>query len=207
MKRLQLSIISSVIAVTMLAFPLSSALGMDALGSILSPLKQFKQGIHLQDIQCRTGLVLVINIHEGTPACIRQSSVAKLVARGWASMIPSQQVSTGNQTEQNAQMPIITLQDNGTTIHLSKGDRFLLKLGYEYGWKLNIDNQTVVSGYHENIGYMLVRGAQGIFEAYNPGQAVLTADGTPYCLSPQYNNQASPCGTPLVHFRVDIDVS
>lgn len=212
MKVLQVSIIASFVIFTMMiSIPLAAAQGMYAPNAspILSPLKQLRHGTQLQNIQCQTGLVLAMNIHNDSPACLRQSTLDKLVNRGWVPVIPHQIVTSANQTEQQMQMlgKIIILQDNGTTISLNKGDTFLLRLGDSYGWKWNIDNQTVVGIYRGHIGYMLVRGAQGIFEAYNSGHAVLTADGTPACLSMPPNNQASPCNTSTAHFRLDINVS
>jgi len=210
MKIIQGFIIASFVIFTMMiSIPLATAQGMYASNAspILSPLKQFQHGTSLQNIQCQTGLILAMNIHRSTPACLRQSTLDKLANRGWVPVIP--QVTMANQTEQQMQMlgKIIILQDNGTTIQLNKGDTFLLRLGDSYGWKWNIDNPTVVGPYRGHIGYMLVRGAQGIFEAYNTGNAVLTADGTPTCLSLPPNNQASPCNTSTVHFRLDINVS
>ena len=52
-----------------------------------SPLKQFEAGITLQKIQCQDGLVLVIREGTGTPACLFQNDVAKLVYRHWAGII------------------------------------------------------------------------------------------------------------------------
>jgi len=48
----------------------------------LSPLKQFKSGIVIDEIQCKESLVLVTK-HDGSPACVKQSSVEKLIQRGW----------------------------------------------------------------------------------------------------------------------------
>jgi len=48
-----------------------------------SPLKQVKQGVWLSDIICNSDLVLIGKI-DGTPVCVKQDSIAKLVERGWA---------------------------------------------------------------------------------------------------------------------------
>jgi hypothetical protein len=48
----------------------------------LSPLKQFKSGISLDDIQCKNNLVL-IQKHDGSPACVTESTNQKLIERGW----------------------------------------------------------------------------------------------------------------------------
>jgi len=49
----------------------------------LSPLKQFKSGIPAQAIKCKQDLQLVIKAKDGSPACVKPSSVSKLLVRGW----------------------------------------------------------------------------------------------------------------------------
>jgi hypothetical protein len=51
----------------------------------LSPLKQFSAGIDPYDVQCKDGLSLVFKNSNFYPACVKSSSVQKLVERGWAS--------------------------------------------------------------------------------------------------------------------------
>src|SRR5438445_13676176 len=48
-----------------------------------SPLKQFKFGIPLPNIFCKSGLVLVFKISESTPTCVKPDTAQKLVERGW----------------------------------------------------------------------------------------------------------------------------
>ncbi len=50
--------------------------------SDIAPLKQFKVGISIEEIQCRDSLVLVTK-HDGSPACIKPESRAGLVERDW----------------------------------------------------------------------------------------------------------------------------
>jgi len=45
--------------------------------SILSPLKQFKSGTPIEQIQCKQGLMLVKK-HDNSPACIKASSLSEL---------------------------------------------------------------------------------------------------------------------------------
>lgn len=49
----------------------------------LSPLKQFKQGISLDEIKCRDSLTL-IQKNNHNPACVKPETAEKLLARGWA---------------------------------------------------------------------------------------------------------------------------
>jgi hypothetical protein len=87
-KTLHLSIMAVTLAVSF-SFTTSFALGIDTLGlsQILSPLKQFEPGIKIEDIKCMNGFELVTRTHDGTPACVKPDSNAKLVFLGWASII------------------------------------------------------------------------------------------------------------------------
>ena len=51
---------------------------------ILSPLKQFKSGISAQQVECKTGLELIIKAKDNSPACVSHSSASALMNRGWA---------------------------------------------------------------------------------------------------------------------------
>ncbi len=49
-----------------------------------APLKQFKTGIPINDIQCKADLVLVIKSSNSNPACVKSNTAEKLLSRGWA---------------------------------------------------------------------------------------------------------------------------
>lgn len=70
----------------------------------------------------------------------------------------------------------ITLADNGKTIILKANETFLLKLGEGYEWDITLDDQTIFS---RVVNVLVVRGAQGIYVAQRPGNATLTAVGSP----------------------------
>lgn len=50
------------------------------------PLKQLQIGIESDNVVCKEGLQLIQSIH-GKPACVRNDTVEKLVARGWATVL------------------------------------------------------------------------------------------------------------------------
>ncbi len=64
---------------------------------------------------------------------------------------------------------VITLEDNQKTFSLHVGERFLLKLGEIYNWEVTLSDPGVVS---RVINIMVVRGAQGVYEAHKTGRAV-----------------------------------
>ncbi|MEP7136447.1 MAG: hypothetical protein ABI904_16075 [Chloroflexota bacterium] len=91
----------------------------------------------------------------------------------------------------------ITLEDRGKTFHLKVGDSFLLNLGTDvYNWTVTVDNESVL---HLKMGVMVIKGAQGIYDALTPGTATLSAAGDPICL--QSN---PPCASPSILFTVTI---
>lgn len=163
---------------------------------ILSPLQQVNSGTSPQNVKCTLGLVLVLKTEDGSPACVRQSTAYVLITRGWGKLAAD--MHNLNQGSGPASSQIVTLSYNGKTIQVNKGDRFLLKLGNNYMWHINIDNQTILSRV-PNI--MVIKGAQGLYEAHNQGQAILTATGDPECLS-----SVPACGQPSIFFKLTIAV-
>ena len=105
--------------------------------------------------------------------------------------------STGG-TPDPGTTPTITLDNNNQLITLHVNGKFLLKLGEGYQWTINLDNQDVVS----RIPYIaVIRGAQGIYLAHQPGKATLTAVGDPLC------RQSVPaCAIPSISFTLHIEV-
>ena len=56
-------------------------------GKLLSPKKQVSQGIDLVAVKCNDGLELFIK-NNGSPVCVKSSTVEILYERGWGSMPP-----------------------------------------------------------------------------------------------------------------------
>lgn len=48
------------------------------------PLKQIQDGIEPSNVTCNEGLELVMKFSSGQPACVKPSSIEKLIERGWA---------------------------------------------------------------------------------------------------------------------------
>jgi hypothetical protein len=107
---------------------------------------------------------------------------------------------TAAQGEPSGEFLNVTLDDNGKTLNLTVGQRFLLYLQNDpMIWTVNLDDQGVVI--RPILGVMVIKGAQGIFEAAAPGQATLSAIGDMPC------RQATlPCMTPSLAFQVTIIV-
>jgi hypothetical protein len=77
-----------------------------------------------------------------------------------------------------ASSPVVTVADDGAILHLVVGQRFLLDLGSTVDWTVTIADQRVVG---RVIGVLVIRGAQGIYEARTAGTTLLSAIGSPPC--------------------------
>jgi len=53
---------------------------------MLPPLKQFKNGISLELIECNPGLSLIIKNTDGSPACVKPETKILLIERNWAKL-------------------------------------------------------------------------------------------------------------------------
>jgi len=112
---------------------------------------------------------------------------------------PSAVATEAGSDSQNISTNGITLADNGRTFTLHPGESFLLNLGMDtFDWTVDIDHQDVLSRVK---GVMVIRGAQGIYEANSLGQASLTAIGNPLC-----RNSAPACEMPSIMFRITVIV-
>ncbi len=58
--------------------------GVKVIEHVESPLKQFKSGVPIDEIQCRDGLELIIKSSGDSLACVRPETKQKLVEGGWA---------------------------------------------------------------------------------------------------------------------------
>ena len=68
-----------------------------AIAYFLPPLKQIQQGVNPANVTCTEGLELVLKFSTGEPACIKPSSVEKLIQRGWAiHVLPDYQKNENN---------------------------------------------------------------------------------------------------------------
>ena len=54
---------------------------------ILSPLKQFKNGIKSELVECNSGLLLVIKNNDGHPACVKSGTKIRLIERNWTTNV------------------------------------------------------------------------------------------------------------------------
>ena len=92
----------------------------------------------------------------------------------------------------------VTLADQGKTLTLAVGQRFLINLGEGFDWSPIVSDQAIVSRV-PNIS--VIRGAQGIYEAHAVGQTILTVTGDPTC-----RQSKPPCMAPSRMFTLNIVV-
>jgi|CXWL01.1.fsa_nt_gi hypothetical protein len=82
---------------------------------LLSPLKQFKSGISIEEIKCKESLVLVTK-YDGSPACVKPETIPKLIERGWIDSIEYYNRQCENSPWVCSQHPE-DLIDNNTSKH------------------------------------------------------------------------------------------
>jgi hypothetical protein len=92
----------------------------------------------------------------------------------------------------------VTLTDDGSTVALEPGQRFLLDLGEGYDWAVTVADQAVLS---RVVNVLTIRGSQGLYEAHQVGKTLLTAAGEPVCRQAQ-----PPCAIPSRLFRLTVVV-
>jgi hypothetical protein len=122
---------------------------------------------------------------------LRTSVLALLLSGGWA--LHAQPL-----TRTAVDGRVISRADDGKTITLRPGERFVIDLGAGYGWTVDIGDQGVIERVRN---VMVMSGAQGMYEAENRGETAVTASGMPECIA-----ATPPCEPRTVSFRVHVKV-
>jgi hypothetical protein len=120
-----------------------------------------------------------------------------------ATSVPASQFTLQAGTPSPIQFPpggglIVGLQDQGRTVLMHSGDRFLLQLGEEFDWMITSSDDSVVE---RVIDVTVIRGAQGLYEGRKSGEATLNGVGDPKCRSSQ-----PPCMAPSMIFTLHVRV-
>ena len=68
----------------------------------------------------------------------------------------------------------MTLDDSHKSVILKVGQRFLLNLGEEVDWTVDVADQTIVS---RVVNIAVIRGTQGVYQAHKVGHTTLNAAG------------------------------
>jgi hypothetical protein len=93
---------------------------------------------------------------------------------------------------------IVGIDDQGRTVVMHVGDRFLLQLGEVFNWTVTSSDDTIV-GRVPNI--TVIRGAQGLYEGRKAGEATLNATGDPLCRSSK-----PACMVPSISYTLHVQV-
>jgi len=118
--------------------------------------------------------------------------------QSWTPITPTLSSGVGS-----APTPVVTLTDEGGTIELSTGQRFLLNLSSGYDWTVTVGdpadtNPAIVS---QVTGVLAIQGSQGLYEARAAGRTTVSAVGDPVCREAQ-----PPCAAPSRAFSVQVVV-
>jgi predicted secreted protein len=180
------------------------AINLDNTSLVIGANERLRINYDGKQMQCVNDLNVVLNGTD-TPLCWI-SPVQDRVTTQLIMYIPHFSEHTIDIVVESEAMPtraapsgrIITLDDNGKNITLQVNETFLLKLGEEYDWNITIDDQAVLS---RKVNVLVVRGAQGVYEAHKPGHATLTAVGDPPC-----RRATPPCAAPSRLFSLNVVV-
>jgi hypothetical protein len=143
------------------------------------------------------------SIADNTPA-----PAATIGTIGITSSAPASSSSVTTSTETAPLRPLVTagsttievtLADQGRTIAMHVGERFLLNLEGGDAWIVEVANQAVLSSV---TGMPVPQGAQGLFEALAVGKTALTATNEPAC-----RKASPPCMLPTRSFQVEVVVN
>ena len=58
-----------------------------AVADVVSPKKQLRAQISIEDVICNDGYVKVIKVTTGNPSCVKPSTAEKLISQGWANPV------------------------------------------------------------------------------------------------------------------------
>ena len=76
---------------------------MLSMNDIESPHKQLKHGVLAHNVKCKTGFSLVLKLADSSPACVKQTSLNRLVTIGWTSSENNMIKIMNQNTTQNMQ--------------------------------------------------------------------------------------------------------
>ncbi len=75
---------STILLFGIILFGTFSIINASAIAYFPAPLKQISDGILPENVTCTEGLAIVLKSTNNSPACVKPSSVEKLIQRGWA---------------------------------------------------------------------------------------------------------------------------
>src|SRR5574338_1339430 len=64
--------------------------------SVMSPIMQVSQGVAPEKVQCRDGMQLVFKSSNNMPACVKPTSVQRLMQIGWAKSLDMMTIPSGS---------------------------------------------------------------------------------------------------------------
>jgi hypothetical protein len=134
-----------------------------------------------------------------TPGAAQESAaMTPIIGTAVEGGSPGQPLSTNTPPATVEGAQTITLADNSKTFNFQPGQRFVLVLDEGFTWEIQIVDTQVVD---QVIGHVPVTGAQGVFEALQPGKTELNASGDPLC-----RNEKPACMRPSILFTITIVV-
>ena len=125
--------------------------------------------------------------------------VTSISACGQAGASPSPAATgpTATPSEAPSATRTISLAENGQSIALAIGDRFVLMLGEDFDWSVAPVDESVIVRLPDQA---TMPGIQGQYRAVGRGTTTLSATGDPPC-----RKATPPCAAPSILFHVTLE--
>lgn len=126
-------------------FVLFTAIVIPASADVVPPKKQAGLGISSDDIICETGMFKVIKAKDNSAACVKVSSVSKLVSHGWAKAVDEANLNQLVSKLNTSAGKINTLLVTPITTDFGKLSAKTSVSGYDYVFEVCASSQDLVS--------------------------------------------------------------
>ena len=124
---------------------LFTSIMIPASADVVPPKKQASLGISSDDIICETGMFKVIKARDSSVACVKTSSVSKLVSHGWAKSIDEANLNQLVTKLNTSPGKINTLLVTPITTDFGKLSAKTSVSGYDYVFEVCASTQDLVS--------------------------------------------------------------
>jgi hypothetical protein len=146
-----------------------------------------------------SNFVFKTNVSVPTSEVIKPPTSVPIVTTAIADSLPALPALTDTPGFAGTAGQIIRMDDNGKTLTLQTGQRFVLMLDDRYVWEVSIDPPGVANLATDSAK---IGRSQGVYEAHMAGQTQIMATGDPLCRS-----QKPACMLPSLIFTLNLIVN
>jgi len=111
-----------IVAIYMLGLILVPSISNVNAVNVLSPHKQMVSGIDAENVECKSGFVLMVRSTNGSAACVKPTTSQKLSNVGWGNIIKPAMEEPEQNTEEPHEQPVSTDDTKGDAIEVKIKD-------------------------------------------------------------------------------------